>query len=200
MSQSDPVARLFLDRNCPANHVELPEELIRWLAREGYQAENVLRFERLKRENRREYRRLILATDDGVSRSIVATMVRNSGTASYVDLDRAVDASRKTVRRRLTPLTDDDVIDVSATQPPIASFTTEAVAVLAEDALASYYNTNETNKSQQEQRKQRNGATEQVAGWTDSVQLAADGSADPFAHVEVGDPGHPVEFSRGGEP
>lgn len=200
--ETDPNRRLHLDRSCPDNHVEISRDLLAWLHTHRESPDAVVRMERLRRENRVAYRTLMANAADEQTRRILAELLEN-GVCTLTDFDDALDCSRKTVRRRLQPLENSGAVEKRVGRPPTVAFTDEATRILAYDTV-SYYGVVVERKNSHNTLTQHNNTTiDTPPVWTDSVQNGKHGESepygDPFAHVEVGDPGHAVEFSAGGD-
>lgn len=144
MSESNPVTERYHDKNCRVSPLEsLSEDNARWLANRQGTIDSVVRVQRIRQENPQLAVACTGVVYDDETRPVVMAVASEDGAAYYGDINDFMNASRRTVKRRVTDLQNDGVLTVDHdAKPAVVAFTSEVVELLIEDALSLFFSTN----------------------------------------------------------
>lgn len=111
-----------------------------WLAAHpDHSLDSLVTLARLKESHRDRHLRLMECLADQEDRRILVGIHQAGGTATYDEIGEWSDLSRKRLRERITALVEDEVLAKTRQQFVVVSWADEAVEILAEDALATWF-------------------------------------------------------------
>jgi hypothetical protein len=141
---SDPVERLsdtgkLAETSFPISLGELDRNTRAWVKANAGDLERRLTFLRLREERTEDVWRVNQAVLDRGERTILIAVSQEGGSATYDDCMSFVPYGRRQLRNRVERLETDGLLDVAHGRPTIVGWADEGVEVLAEDALARWF-------------------------------------------------------------
>lgn len=127
------------DRVWPNRHVVSDRVNREFLDGANTTADQLATVERLRHAHPERWANIVGACSDTATRGVLAGLTSEDGTATYDALSGYVPASRRTVRRRVYDLRDEDILRVEDGHPAVVMFVDESAAILTEDALSIFY-------------------------------------------------------------
>lgn len=137
-NQADPNGRL-IDRNWRDSHSGLDAVTVERLDRLDMTAKELARIEELRRSHGEKWAKIVAGVYDSETRAILFAAV-SERQPTYDEVAEYASCSRRTIDRRVRDLESSDILDRTNTRPARIGFATEAMAILAEDALSVFFN------------------------------------------------------------
>lgn len=138
MSTNQQTEALYEDLLHTIHSDTVSDENIEYLRTNGMSLDHLITLDRVRRENGEQYAAIVSAMNDEIDRKIFATICQQHGRATYTDLENVLNFSIRSIKEHVYSLCEDGHLRRSG-RPTLVEFTDKKTALLAEDALNTFY-------------------------------------------------------------